>query len=157
MLSKCCQNECWWLPCIAPGAQAATLWSPWHGRRACFAATRSIWAGPTGRARCGRPWTACVRFGGCSKVVWLAGLGGRCATATLFPLRILRSNQSAFGLDLGAACCPLAACIGAGAQPYVLYISPAAEVSMDHHAHLSSNEIIGMLAGHFEPETRTIR
>ena len=45
----------------------------------------------------------------------------------------------------------------AGAQPYNLYVSPAAEVLMDFHAHLSMNEVIGMLAGVFDPASRTIR
>lgn len=43
-----------------------------------------------------------------------------------------------------------------GAQPYALYVSPAAVVIMDLHAHLCKCEVIGMLAGTFEPTTRTI-
>jgi hypothetical protein len=45
----------------------------------------------------------------------------------------------------------------AGAQPYALLVSPAAEVVMDFHAHLHMNEVSGMLAGAFDPATRTIR
>ncbi|KAL4433628.1 hypothetical protein ABPG75_000069 [Micractinium tetrahymenae] len=43
-----------------------------------------------------------------------------------------------------------------GAQPYSLYVSPAAELVMDFHAHLCMNEVIGVLAGVFDPTNRTV-
>ena len=51
----------------------------------------------------------------------------------------------------------ICACLPAGCQPYTLYVSPVANVVMDAHAHMSSNEVIGILAGVFDPTTRTIR
>ncbi|KAL4450629.1 hypothetical protein ABPG77_000985 [Micractinium sp. CCAP 211/92] len=43
-----------------------------------------------------------------------------------------------------------------GAQPFSLYISPAAELIMDFHAHLCLSEVIGVLAGVFDPTNRTV-
>lgn len=44
----------------------------------------------------------------------------------------------------------------AGAQPYSVYLSPVAEVVIDCHAHLSHSEVIGVLAGVFDPDTSSI-
>lgn len=45
----------------------------------------------------------------------------------------------------------------AGAQPFSLYVSPAAELVMDFHAHLCQSEVIGVLAGVYDPTNRTVR
>lgn len=71
-------------------------------------------------------------------------------------------RYAALGLDDEHALQPLEAygpgAPGApGAQPFTVWVSPAAEVVMDAHAHLCVNEVIGVLAGEFDPATRTIR
>lgn len=45
----------------------------------------------------------------------------------------------------------------AGAQPFVLRVSAAAEALMDAHAHLSSDEVVGLLAGSYDAASRTLR
>ncbi|KAK9809210.1 hypothetical protein WJX72_011487 [[Myrmecia] bisecta] len=45
----------------------------------------------------------------------------------------------------------------AGAQPFRIEVSPAAQLMMDFHAHLNLNEIIGILGGTWHEEERVIR
>lgn len=44
-----------------------------------------------------------------------------------------------------------------GAQPFTLQVSAAAEVMMDFHAHLSTHEVIGVLAGYIDPANHIVR
>ena len=48
-------------------------------------------------------------------------------------------------------------CSGAAAQPFHIVVAPAAELIMDFHAHLSTCEVIGILGGTWDQESRTLR
>eukprot|EP00887_Chlorella_sp_A99_P005114 scaffold25.g5114.t1 len=43
-----------------------------------------------------------------------------------------------------------------GAQPFAVRVSPAVELLMDFHAHLSRHEVIGILAGTYDAASRSI-
>uniref|UniRef100_A0A383WMB0 MPN domain-containing protein n=1 Tax=Tetradesmus obliquus TaxID=3088 RepID=A0A383WMB0_TETOB len=45
----------------------------------------------------------------------------------------------------------------AGAQPFRVQVAPLAEVVMDFHAHLDRHEVIGLLAGSWQPQQRLLR
>ncbi len=42
-------------------------------------------------------------------------------------------------------------------QPFALQVSAAAAVMMDFHSHLSTNEVIGVLAGYVDPANHIVR
>ena len=44
-----------------------------------------------------------------------------------------------------------------GSQPFRMIVSPGAALFMDFHAHLSNNEVIGLLCGSWHPEERLLR
>jgi hypothetical protein len=46
--------------------------------------------------------------------------------------------------------------VPAGAQPFKVRVSAAAEVMMDLHAHLSLHEVIGILGGTWDPAARIL-
>jgi len=62
---------------------------------------------------------------------------------------------AAIGVDDEHALQPLEAYLP-GEQPFSMYVHPAAEVMMDFHAHLCMNEIIGILAGTWDPLAKRI-
>eukprot|EP00854_Cymbomonas_tetramitiformis_P003703 gene3703-4640_t len=56
-------------------------------------------------------------------------------------------------------CCRFLGCAGSGlaqAQPFKVEMDPSVAVLMDLHAHMCSNEVIGLLGGHFDAASRTI-
>jgi len=46
---------------------------------------------------------------------------------------------------------------GPGGQPFRVLVAPAAELMMDFHAHLSLSEVIGVLGGSWDADTRELR
>jgi proteasome lid subunit RPN8/RPN11 len=62
---------------------------------------------------------------------------------------------AAIGVDDEHALQPLEAYLP-GEQPFSMYVHPAAEVMMDFHAHMCMNEIIGILAGTWDPSAKRI-
>jgi len=44
-----------------------------------------------------------------------------------------------------------------GAQPFKVKVVPCAELVMDFHAHLDKHEVIGLLAGTWDPATKVVR
>lgn len=48
-------------------------------------------------------------------------------------------------------------CTTSGSQPYRVSVSPGAELLMDVHAHLSKNEVAGLLAGSWDAAERLLR
>ena len=48
-------------------------------------------------------------------------------------------------------------CTSSGSQPFRVVMSSAAAIFMDFHAHLSDNEVIGLLAGSWNPQERLLR
>ena len=104
----------------------------------------------------GRPHGICCCTLGrpAAAAFWLSPLAAaaaaRCCCASCLPARLSDSPVQPFDSLIFSM-------ISAGAQPYALLVSPAAEVVMDFHAHLHMNEVSGMLAGTFDPATRTIR
>lgn len=48
-------------------------------------------------------------------------------------------------------------CSSSGSQPFRVIVSPGAELLLDFHAHLSTNEVAGLLGGSWEPQERVLR
>lgn len=46
---------------------------------------------------------------------------------------------------------------GRDCQPFRLMVTPAAQLMMDVHAHLSTSEIIGILGGFWDQQSQTVR
>lgn len=44
-----------------------------------------------------------------------------------------------------------------GAQPFRVIVAPKAAIMMDFHAHLNMNEVIGVLGGSWDPETKVLK
>lgn len=43
-----------------------------------------------------------------------------------------------------------------GSQPFRVQLAPAAAVAMDFHAHLNMNEVVGLLGGRYDEESRVL-
>jgi len=73
------------------------------------------------------------------------------------PRRVRRvpPRFAAIGVDDERSLQPLEA-YGPGEAPFMVRASPAAEIIMDYHAHLCMNEVIGILAGTWDRETKRI-
>jgi len=65
------------------------------------------------------------------------------------------ARLAALGVDDEHSLMPLEA-YAPGTQPFSISVHNGAEITMDFHAHLSLHEVIGVLAGTFDPETKTI-
>ena len=88
------------------------------------------------------------------------GVGTAALAAAAVPERPRRQRKApprfaAIGVDDEHALQPLEA-YGPGEQPFTVHVSPAAEVMMDYHAHLCMNEVIGILAGTWDSQTKRI-
>jgi proteasome lid subunit RPN8/RPN11 len=86
-----------------------------------------------------------------------SGDGGRPRRERRAPSRL----AAVFGADDEHALRPLEAFApgpaGApGTQPFTLRVSPAAEVLMDFHAHMCMDEVVGLLAGEWDPAARVL-
>lgn len=84
-----------------------------------------------------------------------AGLSNAACPEPMRRQRRAPSRFAAIGVDDEHGLQPLEA-YEAGRQPFAVRVAPAAQVLMDFHAHLCTNEVIGVLVGNWNRDVKRI-